>query len=813
MPGLFVFIASPAQDSTVGRSLQVSGSIGQINGTVNVVTIQFGAGGPTVKVTPPRHVWTWFWQGLLPNNIRPGQAFPLIVTASGVMQVTGGPEPEVRLVDGQAVASVTLENIVPVLAVDPFQSPIVVAELPYSLTLSGTVSEGGGPIYGVPKVRCQIGGGPRKTLAVAEGRWSVQLSLKPGDYLLTVRASDAFASVTTVQKTLTVLRFAMPAVVDPDAEKTLVGVPTTSSVTSWTRLEPQSSDADIGASASARLFDPLWLMTRQWQMGEFQARDAGSPVQARVRATNAALTRCHFGELPANVAGQPYDPARAPLETMAERRHMRAAGAGDPRLLTLAVDAGLQFLRMLELNAATRQYRPAFRARYALAPLPAQPLPATDDATVRLVQTMAGRAPDARLLASAFRHAPPSQIVFDPSLNIAPGDTAAVRQIATEWLSWYDGLFTEPASPADDAWTPSRLEYAVSVSARLSARPRDALTFSASEFADGRLDWSSFDVDGKFSIDTRGDHAFVALNATSVPSPVTFRGAPAARFWELEDANIAYGLVSAGPTDLAHLLMIEYASSYGNDWYVVPLSLPVGSVTRVDSLVVTDTFGVRSLLRPLGDPALPEPFFSMWQSARKRYPGDPVGAPVRNIFFLPPTIGRSLDGAPLEDVLFMRDEMANVAWAIERSIESIAETPVNLANGSPTADAAPSAAPGAPPRYLLSTTVPDNWIPLLPIQLNDHGQLVTRLKRGAVLQPDGTNKVHHARSEALKALADSLLYDEEVPREGVHITRRRRATRWIDGSTWVWTAFRNTVGSGEGSAGLRFDHLENDGQA
>jgi hypothetical protein len=30
-------------------------------------------------------------------------------------------------------------------------------------------------------------------------------------------------------------------------------------------------------------------------------------------------------------------------------------------------------------------------------------------------------------------------------------------------------------------------------------------------------------------------------------------------------------------------------------------------------------------------------------------------------------------------------------------------------------------------------------------------------------------------------------------------------TRWIDGSTWVWTAFRNEVGRGEGSAGLRFD--------
>ena len=44
--------------------------------------------------------------------------------------------------------------------------------------------------------------------------------------------------------------------------------------------------------------------------------------------------------------------------------------------------------------------------------------------------------------------------------------------------------------------------------------------------------------------------------------------------------GIAYGLMPVGPTDLAQLMMIEYASSYGNDWFVVPLTLPVGSLTR-----------------------------------------------------------------------------------------------------------------------------------------------------------------------------------------------------------------------------------------
>jgi hypothetical protein len=700
----------------------------------------------------------------------------------------------------------------PIATIHPFQSPIAVFQLPYSFVISGLARSLPHDVSVVENVQVQVGNGPSVDAYLDGILWSASVSVPTaGDTVISVRATYD-GGVATARKTLTVLVFPMPSVVDPNQEKTLSQVPTTSSITSWTRLEPKCADADIGATTSARLFDPLWLMTRQWQLGEFQGEDTGSPVQARVRATNAALTRCYFGELSASNSAPLYDPMRAPLEALVERRRMRAADAKDGRGLTLAVEAGLHFLRMLELNATTKKYRTAFLTKYTMQQLPAQTTDIADDASARFVQMMVGRAPDARLLASDFRHPGTPQIEFDPLLQIAAADVPAVRQIATAWLAWYDGLFSEPSSPADDAWTPSRLEYAFSVATRLSPQSQDALTFSASEFDGGRLDWSSFDVNNKFNIDTTGDRTFVALNERTVPSPVSFRGAPAPRFWEMEDANIAYGLLTAGPTDLAHLLMIEYANTYGNDWYVVPLTVPVGSVTRVDSLVVTDTFGVRSLLRPIGDPALPKPYFSMWQSANMRYAGDQISDVVSNIFLLPPTIGRSIDATPLEDVLFMRDEMANLAWGIERNVEGATEVPVDLANGSAPTVASSPITPGAPPRYLLSTAVPGNWIPLLPVQLDDRGKLVSRLKRGTVLQPDGSNKVHSAYSEALNASSNLLLYDEEIPREGVHITRRRRMTRWIDGSSWVWTAFRNEVGRGEGSAGLRFDQLEGDGQ-
>jgi hypothetical protein len=231
---------------------------------------------------------------------------------------------------------------------------------------------------------------------------------------------------------------------------------------------------------------------------------------------------------------------------------------------------------------------------------------------------------------------------------------------------------------------------------------------------------SSFDLDYEVNLGTAGDRTVSSIVETTVPAPVTFRGAPAPRHWEFEDARIEYGLLPVGPNDLGQLLMIECAGSYGNDWFVVPLTLPVGWLTSVDSLVVTDSFGVRTLLRPIGDRALPNPHWRMFQLAYIRRAGDegmPGAEP--NLLFLPPSLGRSLEGAALEDVLFMRDEMANLAWAIERSVES----PIELASprgDSPTAYGGSSGAGDAPPsagvvaaRYLLSSTVPANWIPLL----------------------------------------------------------------------------------------------------
>ena len=59
---------------------------------------------------------------------------------------------------------------------------------------------------------------------------------------------------------------------------------------SYTRLEPQSVTGDPATGLAMPVADPLWLLHRQWQFGEFIGEDAGSAVDVAVKATAHRLT-------------------------------------------------------------------------------------------------------------------------------------------------------------------------------------------------------------------------------------------------------------------------------------------------------------------------------------------------------------------------------------------------------------------------------------------------------------------------------------------------------------------------------------------
>jgi hypothetical protein len=178
--------------------------------------------------------------------------------------------------------------------------------------------------------------------------------------------------------------------------------------------------------------------------------------------------------------------------------------------------------------------------------------------------------------------------------------------------------------------------------------------------------------------------------------------------------------------------------------------------------------------------------------------------PASNLLFLAPSLLRTLDGRPLEEILFMRDEMANMAWAVEHLVPGPLEQRIEPA-AAPDPPQTSLPQPSAVPRYRLATDVPSNWIPLVP-QRHPDGSL--RLVRAAMLTPDEALALRQARGPLLNAAPALALFDEEIPREGVCVTRQFERTRWLGGSTLLWIGLRKRVGRGEGASALRFDAAE-----
>src|SRR5690606_5498870 len=74
-------------------------------------------------------------------------------------------------------------------------------------------------------------------------------------------------------------------------------------ITAYNRLEARPRAHDFTRSLRAEVRDPLWLLTRQWQLGELEAEDAGSPIDARLVTRSLTIDRVKLGGAPP----QPYD--------------------------------------------------------------------------------------------------------------------------------------------------------------------------------------------------------------------------------------------------------------------------------------------------------------------------------------------------------------------------------------------------------------------------------------------------------------------------------------------------------------------------
>src|SRR5207237_9861695 len=120
---------------------------------------------------------------------------------------------------------------------------------------------------------------------------------------------------------------------------------------------------------------------------------------------------------------------------------------------------------------------------------------------------------------------------------------------------------------------------------------------------------------------------------------------------------------------------------------------------------------------------------------------DPECLPADTSLLLLPTVTKVDQGPPTEDVMLIRDEVANMVWGIETTV------PLRTGVGVPGIEAArqlraflerklgagggPAVAPSAPVRYQIMSTVPENWIPFVPVHVDGSNREI-QLQRAAM---------------------------------------------------------------------------------
>ena len=540
---------------------------------------------------------------------------------------------------------------------------------------------------------------------------------------------------------------------------------------SWQKPEPHYSDRDPSRGIKASVYDPLWMLTRQWQLGEFEGEDSGSPIFVNLENRQDQISELFLKD----ESVSKYD-GSMPLEVLVERTKLEVATSradGDTEFqldLQMQVRLGLQFYREIDVSLKEILVDAAELRRFKrfLAQDPDLRFELNErqdkfevETTKKFVSIVKGRIINIYKAATASLDSPALLIrkteeYFANNPNIDPSVPEAVgraMQLALENLKnwWYGNKeqtdavngqkpFFEIPPENFSAWNSRQLEYDF----KAQIAPKDAsgnllgkLILDASGYKEDHLEWYSFTVSDESTEDL--ELPLVSQdegeNPPPLPFPVATRlkfvGMPEKRWWNFEDTYVDFGSINPKKNNIASILLMEFALVHSPDWFIIPCKMQVGSINKIDKLAVKDCFGEETQIEPagntrseLGMKELDKSWDSWGMFTLSEKYKDRDTQHYTPYFFLPPTIDHVLTGPPLEEIRMLRDETANLVWGVERVYRTYYGEPVSgydhsvllqskTTNG-PSDDEVGEDSDG-PLKYRLMTSVPRNWIPFIPV--------------------------------------------------------------------------------------------------
>ena len=581
------------------------------------------------------------------------------------------------------------------------------------------------------------------------------------------------------------------------------------------KLQSRTRNSDISDAMRFRVYDPLWMLTRQWQLGEFRGNDAGTAMGVSGSVSVSTLS------------GEPMEPMVESIDAIITPM--------------IRVQSALYYVSLCKKNKIVCNISSLMK-RF--------PLDENDYCVCNLedgdVQSKALESNShLRKFYAAYRgkvfdgYKLYKEIVSEGRRPIQSPDAI----IKNDYRTWFKNRYLPKGSGAASGWNKQSMDYSVGIEV-------DDKYLNARSYPGGRLSWYSFDQASgeKKSNQPRiesTDHTVTEYR--SLPTLATYAGAPAKRLWQFEDHKVFMG----NSTDMnaqGNVLMMQYATMYSNDWMLIPVEVHAGTKVSVNELKVVDTFGISSDIKRIRDRKREVTSDQEWQMFTITPEPDLGREPMEDLI-LPPSFQSTLESDPVEEVQFLRDEMANMIWGVEQLVPDGCGSTLNLkAHSTKLSDyvvernesilktgqlsvkkeeddsVTVKTSHNADFKYLVMNSVPYNWIPFIPQRLKDDvNKRETVLRRGKmpayVFDPEKrkgdylpvrpvTSMIGMVKDSNGKAKEDPFyLNEEEILQTGVKLVRNYQRGRWLNGKVYTWQGYSRQLKEMQANSGLTFDKL------
>ena len=490
------------------------------------------------------------------------------------------------------------------------------------------------------------------------------------------------------------------------------------------RIEGRTRDADPTEAMRLRVHDPLWMLARQWQMGEFRGNNTGTAMSVR------CIVRYE-------------DCSSDPIEPVTEQIN--------PRIDFLAkIESAVHFLDLMRSSGLNvKEHLPGLIQSFPIDWNALDDSLVLPDAVTSQQEHLLNR--HLQNYARAYRGK-----IFDGEAlynhlvqgqSFLKGDS---EEAETKFKAWFQKKY-KPVSSDSQSWQEADLCYTVETNVA-------GKQFTGDRYQGGRLSWYTFDYN-----DNPGDKSFgvflknngpqklqvlkkikellniglkeakdfidsapvilkegmteaeakaiqselIALGAdvelTSqkpaqmqipaqtqtieikpggteetimrkeevlcLPTPASFAAAPNKRLWQMEDRNVFMGNSVEEPSE-ANSVVMRFATMYSNDWMLFPLKTEIGQYITIERIDVIDSFGQRHTMSGdcrAGNKEQLGEYEEQWQVFVNSTVGDAKRTAINGLYYAQ-QLAATIEGKPVEEIKILRDEIANMVWGVENIV-------------------------------------------------------------------------------------------------------------------------------------------------